>query len=91
MITGEWDGSSANEPNNTVLNGLFIKGNFLLVAGYHIADDSGVAEGEPIRTQNTPAWAAATPDGESALWARLQFNNPSVNQPDLIFADSFEP
>lgn len=88
LVTGLWDGTSANDPNNTQVYGTWLYGNQLSVSGFHIAEN-GVAIGQSINVENVPSLGVEEPSDETALWGRYTIHNPS-GQFDLIFVSGFE-
>ncbi len=74
-LTGVWNITTGTGGNNTDLLGMAPSGNKVVVVGYHVADGAGNAEGNDIPTTNEPAWGRTTPDGETAIIARLMYAN----------------
>jgi len=88
LLTGVWDPQTAAGADNTRLVGVALSHDAVYVAGWHTAN-AGVALGNPIRTVNAPAWASATPNNQSAIFARLRgtrLGTPAEN----LFEDGFE-
>ena len=84
LLTGDWDQTTGQGGGNTHIQGVLPLANGVLVTGHHEAD-AGSPRGEPVPIAgNTPGWGRATPTGETALVARLQFDI------DQLFADGFE-
>ncbi|MGC9450573.1 MAG: Ig-like domain-containing protein [Oceanipulchritudo sp.] len=75
-LTGAWTypapGEQPEGANNTELKGVFPVSDGALVVGRHLAS-SGVAEGNPVPVNKVPAWGAAVPSDETALFGRLSF------------------
>ena len=84
LLTGDWDQSTGQGGGNTHINAVLPIAGGLIAVGHHEAV-AGNPEGEPVPIAGTvPVWGRATPTGETALLARLQFDV------DRIFADGFE-
>ncbi|MGL6291225.1 MAG: hypothetical protein ACRC2H_11090 [Silanimonas sp.] len=71
MLTGAWNRSTGAGGDNTDLVGLDLAADGVRVVGRHTADATNVANGVAVPTANAPAWGGATPQGESALAAKL--------------------
>ncbi len=79
LLTGAWDTLTGIGGSNTQVTAAIPTLNGVYVTGYHEADpSSGVARPNVIPVANVPAWGAATPSGESAIFGRLEFvvDNP---------------
>jgi hypothetical protein len=79
LLTGDWDGTSAGDPNNVEIHGIYPVTNGLLSVGFHKLDN-GSPSGAPIPQQNTVSWGRADRVGETPVIARLNFEE--FNPPD---------
>ena len=71
LINGEWNRSTGAGGDNIDLVGLDIAADGVRVVGRQRSDASNVPSGNPMPTANVPAWGSASPQGESAIAARL--------------------
>jgi hypothetical protein len=71
MLTGAWNRSTGAGGDNTDLVGIDLAADGVRVVGRHTANATNVANGVAVPTSNAPAWGAASPQGESALVAKL--------------------
>ncbi|MRG92022.1 hypothetical protein [Polyangium spumosum] len=77
LIVGTWDPATGAGGDNTSLLGVLPLDKGVIAVGKHEADEmTGMAKGNPIPTENVPAWGTKTPEGESAIFAHLLFESP---------------
>lgn len=73
LVVGEWDPVTEAGGGNTEMVGVAPIPDGVVGVGFHTADDTGVAEGQPIPVIGVPAWGGAQPQGESGILVRLPF------------------
>lgn len=84
VLVGQWtypNGDLSADPvggDNTTLRGVAPTQSGLFTVGFQNADASNVARGNPIPTANIPAWGATSASGQTAIFARLTFDKPTV-------------
>lgn len=71
LLTGAWNRSTGGGGDNTDLVAVDLAVDGLRVVGRHTADAGNVAHGVAVPTAGVPSWGSATPQGESALAAKL--------------------
>ncbi len=73
LLTGQWDKKTGSGGDNTHLLGLWPVQGGVMIAGLQEVDDQGILKGQPLPTQNVPAWGRDKPAGEEAILAVLRF------------------
>jgi hypothetical protein len=82
-LSDPWDSTTGNGGGNIHFCAAEPVAGGIIVVGYHMADSTNTALGAgPMPTSNVPSWASATPNGESAVFAKLMYTQaPVLEQP----------
>lgn len=74
LIVGDFNPADGTGGGNTRIKGVALVNGGVVGAGWHDADEEGVAKGAPVPTTAVPAWGAELPDGESALLGHFELD-----------------
>ncbi|MEL7334825.1 MAG: Ig-like domain-containing protein, partial [Planctomycetota bacterium] len=79
-LAGSFDPTSQQLGKNTSINGFYPTPSGVLVVGHHLDKDSdGVSDEMPVpTTEDLPLYATSNPQGEEALFGRLNFRDPPI-------------
>ncbi|MBD3243240.1 MAG: hypothetical protein GF331_21805 [Chitinivibrionales bacterium] len=73
ILSGPCDSTTGNGGGNISLQDVIPVQDGMILVGYH-KTDAGAPKGEPMPASNVPSWGTPTPAGETAVFARLVFD-----------------